>query len=128
MAVLRLLPLALPWRPSVAAPASTPTAPQPCGHRVPRARQGRPQAFDTADAECQRVSDSLPSSIAVASGEAILSDEQLEELRAARDARMAALKELLAVKRWDGDGGPKEVEKALRRAARAAGDQPPGVA
>ncbi|MGP4092916.1 hypothetical protein [Nonomuraea sp. KM90] len=86
------------------------------------------RAFDAADAECRRISDALPSSVAVAAGEAIVTEEQRVELQAARDARMAALHALLAVKRWDGDGGPKEAEAALRQAARAAGDEPSGAA
>ncbi|MFI7126017.1 hypothetical protein ACIBQ1_10005 [Nonomuraea sp. NPDC050153] len=76
------------------------------------------KAFDAAVAECQRISDSLPSSVAIAAGEVTVTDEQKTELEAARTARMDALKALLAVKRWEGDGGPKEAEAALRKAAR----------
>lgn len=76
------------------------------------------RAFDDALAVVERISDALPSSVAIAAGEAEVTEEQAAELQAAREARMAALHALLAVKRWEGDGGPKEAEAALRKAAR----------
>jgi glutamate formiminotransferase len=81
------------------------------------------RAFDRADAACRRIADALPSSVAVATGEAIVTEEQRAELQEARDARMAALHALLAAKRWEGDGGPRAAEAALREAARDGAPQ-----
>jgi hypothetical protein len=81
------------------------------------------QAFDRADAACWRIADALPSSVAVAAGEAEISDEQRAELQEARRARMEALWVLLAAKQWDGDGGPRAAEAALREAARGGTPQ-----
>ena len=81
------------------------------------------RAFDRADAACRRIAGALPSSVAVANGEAEVSDEQRAELQEARQARMEALWALLAVKRWEGDGGPRAAEAALREAARDGAPQ-----
>ena len=81
------------------------------------------RAFDRADAACRRIAAALPSSVAVANGEAEVSEEERAELQEARRARMEALWALLAVKRWEGDGGPRAAEAALRGAARDGAPQ-----
>ncbi|WP_091079318.1 hypothetical protein [Nonomuraea wenchangensis] len=78
------------------------------------------RAYDLVDAEVQRLTALMPSSTAVAAGEAAVPRELQEEWEAARTARLDALAALLGHKRWDGDGGPIKAEAALRKAARAA--------
>ncbi|MET8985804.1 hypothetical protein ABZW49_10185 [Nonomuraea wenchangensis] len=85
------------------------------------------RAYDAADAEVQRLTALMPSSVAVVAGEVAVPRELREELERARSARLDALAALLDHKRWDGDGDPIKGEAALRKAARA-GDQPPPAA
>ncbi|MFF4414547.1 hypothetical protein ACFYY8_18635 [Streptosporangium sp. NPDC001559] len=63
------------------------------------------RAFWEADAQVKEVTDRLPSSIAIAAGEAEISSEQHEELDRVRAARLEALDALNNHPWW---GGPTE--------------------
>lgn len=76
------------------------------------------QAFDAADAAVRELVERLPSGVAIAAGEASISDEQRAEVQHARDARLAALHVLRAERAQLGGDNPVKLETALRQAAR----------
>lgn len=76
------------------------------------------RAYDAADAKVRQLVEQQPSGVAIAAGEASISDEQREEVRLARDARLAALHVLRAERAKLGGGNAVVVEMALRKAAR----------
>ncbi|MEV0382444.1 hypothetical protein [Nonomuraea sp. NPDC050643] len=80
------------------------------------------RAFDAADAEVRRLVDRLPSGVAVAAGEAEISDEERAEVQQARDARLEALHVLRAGRAKIG-GDPVKVEQAVQKVARGGDSQ-----
>ncbi|GAA3077735.1 hypothetical protein [Streptosporangium carneum] len=77
------------------------------------------QAYWAADARVQEVTDALPSSLAIVSGEAVMSDEQRAELEQVRAARLDALEVLDRHPRWATVEDRYAARLALRRAAEA---------
>lgn len=86
------------------------------------------QAFDATNDEVQRLVALLPSGVAIAAGEAEISDEQRAEVQQARTARLTALHVLRAERAKLSGDHPVKIEQALRKAARAGADEHPGAA
>lgn len=78
------------------------------------------RAYDQADAKVKKLTDQLPPSMALATGEAAITDEQRDALDQARADRLTALFKLREERAKLGGDNPLAVEKALREAARQA--------
>lgn len=82
------------------------------------------RAYDVADAAVKQALAKQPSGLAIAAGEAVISDEVRQEVAQARTARLERLRELRSLPWWDTVESPIKAEQALRKAARAGGDGP----
>ncbi|MET8866550.1 hypothetical protein ABZW11_26730 [Nonomuraea sp. NPDC004580] len=76
------------------------------------------RAYDQADAHVRALTDQLPPGTVLASGAAVISDEQREALDKARTARLDALHKLREERAKLGPGNSIAIETALREAAR----------
>jgi hypothetical protein len=86
------------------------------------------QAFDAADAAVHRLRAAEPSGVAIAAGEAEISDEHRAKVQQAREARLAALDVLRAERAKLGGDNPVKIEQAVKKAARPNTDGPSGAA
>lgn len=79
------------------------------------------RAYDAADARVQEVTDALPSSMAVLSGEAEISMEQRQALADARADRLHRLAVLYHDAWWDAVEDQRAARLQLQEAAKARG-------
>lgn len=89
-------------------------------YNVPADLLDAQRAFYTADELAQEIADAMPSSVAIAAGEATIPDEQRQALEEARAERGRLIDVLYGPHHWWGTVGDKYAARmALQQAAKS---------